>query len=130
MAAAYDIFDPVLPAADAAAMVELCERFGTYGLYSEEALNEGIGEGLPQRFDAAFNFVKTGGRFGRQEDWAILAARTNYFRETYAYGDEVRASGIEPFLHNDAFIAAAQRVGFDGGVRARPSSAVRPVIWR
>ena len=110
MAAAYEIFDPVLPAADAAAMVELCERFGTYGLYSEEALNEGIGEGLPQRFDAAFNFVKTGGRFGRQEDWAILAARTNYFRETYAYGDEVRASGIEPFLHNDAFIAAAQRV--------------------
>jgi hypothetical protein len=103
-------FDPLLPASEAEALVALCERFGSYGMYSEEGLNEGIGEGLPQRFDAAFNFVRTGGRFGRPEDLATLAARTNYFRETYAYGHEVAAPGIEPFLHHAGFVEAARRV--------------------
>lgn len=106
----YREFDPFLEADDAHAVVRLCEEFGSYGLYSEEGLNEGIGEGLPQRFDAAFNFVKTGGRFGRShEDLETLAARTNYFRETYAYNEPVVA-GIEPFLHHDAFIEAARRI--------------------
>jgi len=102
-------FDPFLDADDAHAVVRLCEEFGSYGLYSEEGLNEGIGEGLPQRFDAAFNFVKTGGRFGRShEDLKILAARTNYFRETYAYGEEISAPGIEPLLHHEGLMQAAK----------------------
>jgi hypothetical protein len=80
-------------------------------MYSEEGLNEGIGEGLPQRFDAAFNFLRTGGRFGRRDaDLTTLVARTNYFRETYAYGDEVFAAGIEPVVHNEHLVAAAQRI--------------------
>lgn len=110
MTAAYEIFDPLLTPTEAREMVALCERFGSYGMYSEEALNEGIGEGLPQRFDAAFNFIRTGGRFGRVEDLKVLAARTNYFRETYAYGEEVRAAGIEPFLHHEGFKEAARRI--------------------
>lgn len=110
MTAPYEIFDPLLGADEARAMVGLCEAFGTYGLYSEEALNDGIGEGLPQRFDAAFNFVKTGGRFGRKEELAVLASRTNYFRETYAYGEQVFAPGIESFFHNSSFIDAARRI--------------------
>lgn len=110
MSMRYEIFDPLLSAAEADAMVALCEGFGTYGLYSEEALNEGIGEGLPQRFDAAFNFVRTGGRFARREEISTLAARTNYFRETYAYGEEVRAPGIEPFLHHEGIKEAARAV--------------------
>ena len=52
--------DPFLPENEAQALVRLCESFGSYGMYSEEGLNEGIGEGLPQRFDAAFNFLRTG----------------------------------------------------------------------
>lgn len=110
MSDAYTIFDPLLPPDQADAMVRLCERFGSYGMYSEEGSNEGIGEGLPQRFDAAFNFVRTGGRFGRREDVATLAARTNYFRETYTYGEEIAAPGIEPFLHHEGFHEAARRV--------------------
>jgi hypothetical protein len=107
---AYFSFHPLLSEAEAREMVLLCERFGSYGLYSEEALNHGIGEGLPQRFDAAFNFVKTGGRFARREDLKTLAARTNYFRETYAYGDEVRAPGIEPFREHPGFMDAARKL--------------------
>jgi len=103
--------DPFLPEGQARGLVELCEAFGSYGMYSEEGLNEGIGEGLPQRFDAAFNFVRTGGRLGQRDtDFTTLLARTNYFRETYAYGDEVFAPGIEPLVRNERLIDAAKQV--------------------
>jgi hypothetical protein len=38
----------------------------------------------------------------------VLAARTNYFRETYAYGDEIVAPGIEPYLRHEGFLEAAR----------------------
>lgn len=107
----YEEFDPFLGKERAEDLVLLCEKFGDYGLYSEEGLNDGIGEGLPQRFDAAFNFISTGGRFGRsQEDLGILAARTNYFRETYAYGDDIAAAEIEAFYRDERLVEAAQKV--------------------
>ena len=107
----YQAFEPFLAAQEATKLVDLCKQFGSYGLYSDEGLNEGIGEGLPQRFDAAFNFINTGGRFGRvKEDFSILAARTNYFRETYAYGNEIAAPGIEAFYYNEKLIESAQKV--------------------
>src|SRR5262245_20443429 len=97
--ATYRYFDPLFPAATAEAMLRLCERFGTYKTYAEERAELEIGEGLAQRHDAVVNFVKTGGRFGRKDDLANLAARTNYFRESYAYGEQIMIDGIEPFLH-------------------------------
>jgi hypothetical protein len=98
-------------AADAAdAMVTLCERYGTYSLYSAEASATQFAPGLAQRYDAAQNFVRSGGRFGREEPIRELAARTNYFREEYAYGDEVLFDGIEPFLRHDGFVEAARRL--------------------
>ena len=102
-------FDPLLSAAGAERMVRICEEFGSFKMYSEEPTFPGmIGEGLPARWDAARNFVKTGGRFGRSEPLHVLAARTNYFRETYAYGLEERVPGIAPFLHHEGFTAAAR----------------------
>jgi len=90
-------------------MMDLCERFGAYGMYSEEPTFAGmIGEGLPARWDAVRNFVKTGGRFGNREPLERLAARTNYFRESYAYGTKTMIDGIEPFLHHEGFIEAAR----------------------
>jgi hypothetical protein len=103
-------FDPLLPAEQAAAMVRLCERWGTYGMYSAEPTFPGmIGAGFPARWDAVRNFVRTGGRRGRAPV-GELAARTNYFREVYAYGAEPRIEGIEPFLHHEGFIEAARRL--------------------
>ncbi len=107
--APYVRFDPLLPEAEAQAILRLCERFGRYGTYAEEAIADDFGDGLPQRYDAAINFVRTGGRFGRREPVAKLAARTNYFRETYAY-DRPVVAGIEPFLHHEGFIDAARKV--------------------
>src|SRR5262245_35564133 len=107
--AAYVRFDPLLPGAGADQMLRLCERFGRYGTYAEEAIEDDFGDGLPQRYDAAINFVRTGGRFGRRESVAKLAARTNYFRETYAY-DRPVVAGIEPFLHHEGLIEAARKI--------------------
>jgi hypothetical protein len=108
--ARYEILDPLLGPSGADAMLRLCERFGRYGSYAEDATNQvQLAPGLPQRFDAAFNFVKTGGRLGRKEAPAVLAARTNYFRETYAY-DEDATPGIEGFMHHPGLLEAARKV--------------------
>jgi hypothetical protein len=105
----YQRFDPLLPSEQADAMLRLCERFGRYGMYAEEGIEDDFGENLAQRHDAVLNFVRTGGRFGRKESIAKLAARTNYFRETYAY-DRPVVDGIEPFLHHEGFVDAARRL--------------------
>ena len=118
--ATYVTFDPLLGSAGADAIMRLAERWGTYRTYAEEPVFEGLGEGLPARFDAAFNFVKTGGRFGRKDEVGALAARTNYFRETYAYDGKPQIEGIEPFLFHEGLVDAARKV-FD-----RP--IVRPAI--
>jgi hypothetical protein len=102
-------FDPLLADAGSRALVSLCERFGSYGMYSEEPTFAGlIGAGLPARWDAVRNFVETGGRFGNRESVERLAARTNYFRESYAYGTKGLIDGIEPFLRHEGFIEAAR----------------------
>src|SRR5262245_56509743 len=108
--ARYEVLDPLFDAAQADAMLRLCERFGRYGCYAEDATNSvKLAPDLPQRWDAAWNFVKTGGRFGRKEEPAVLAARTNYFRETYAYDDDA-LPGIEPFMHHAGLREAAKKV--------------------
>ena len=86
MAHPHHSLDPLLSAEGADRMVRICEQFGSFKMYSEEPTFAGmIAEGLPARGDAARNFVKSGGRFGRKEEpLQVLAARTNYFRETYA----------------------------------------------
>ena len=92
-------------------MLGIAERFGSFGTYADEASNEGLGEALPQRFDAAYNYVAHGidGR-GNPDGIEIAAQRTNYFRETYAYGDEIRATGIEPFMNHPALKETARRI--------------------
>ena len=104
--------DALLGEEGAAAMVELCERFGRYGMYSQEHVDSPIGVGLPQRYDALANFLRSGGRTGNPtgEDLRTLGARTNYFREEYAYGLQARIAGIEPFLHHDTFVDAARAI--------------------
>lgn len=105
----YELINPVFPDAQADALVRLCERYGRYGTYAQKQIDEDFGNGLFQRHDVGMNFLKTGGRFGRKEDLPTLAARTNYFRETYAYAEPI-VDGIAPFLHNEAFMEAARKL--------------------
>lgn len=105
------LIEPLLGEAGAAAMLELCERFGHYGMYAQhEQIETDIGPGLSQRHDSVVQFLRSGGLHGAREPVATLAARTSYFREEYAYGRDVRIAGIEPFLDHEAFVDAARRV--------------------
>jgi hypothetical protein len=105
------ILDPLMSDDAADAILELWRRFPSYGLYSNEGYPTTFAPELAQRYDAAVNFVRTGGRFGRRDaDRGLMAARTNYFRETYAYGDEVAAPGIESFMTAEALLDAARRL--------------------
>jgi hypothetical protein len=105
------LFDGLFDDAGAAAMVDLCERFGRYRMYIDnEQLDTDIGRGLSQRHDAVMNFLRTGGLSAAEESGYTLAARTSYFREEYAYGQEARIDGIQPFLHHEGFVRAAQQV--------------------
>jgi len=112
----YVHFDPLLGADEALAMIRICHRFGTYSTYGSDAAPEERGQvrfapDVPQRYDAALNFVKTGGRFAQREDPRMLAARTNYFRGTYYYdGRGAAVTGVEPFLHHEGFRDAACRI--------------------
>lgn len=103
------VLDPLLPDEDAAVVVDVWQQFPSYGLYSNESAPARFAPELAQRYDAAVNFVRTGGRFGRSaEPKSVLAARTNYFRETYAYGEEVNASAIVDFYRHPRLLEAAQ----------------------
>jgi hypothetical protein len=104
------LLDPLMDPAAAEAMVRLCESFPGYGLYATETSAGDFAPDLAQRHDAAANYVRTGGRFARREPVATLALRTNYLRESYAYGDDVHAAGIEGFLHHEGLIDAARRL--------------------
>jgi hypothetical protein len=107
----FVIVDELFDAAGAAAMVDLCARFGRYRMYAElEQLDTDIGRGLAQRQDALSNFLATGGLDGVTEDMPVLAARTSYFREEYAYGREAFIDGIEPFLDHPVLHDAARTV--------------------
>jgi hypothetical protein len=110
MTARYRIFDPLLGPDGAAAMLRLCERFGRYPTYAEDVTAAvPFAPDLPQRWDAAANFVRTGGRFGRREDPGVLASRTNYFRATYAY-DRPDTPGIEGFMFHEGLMQAAREL--------------------
>ena len=104
------VLDPLLTDAEADEVVRIWHDFGSYGQYSNEGFDTQFAPELPQRYDARENFVRSGGRFGRQEDRGLLGARTNYFRETYAYGDERFVDGVEVLLHCDALLDAARRL--------------------
>lgn len=106
----YVLFDPLFDDAGAEEMVRLGEQFGSYGMYSQQHVESEIGEGLTQRHDAVLNYVKSGGMRGEAEPVDVLAARTNYFREEYAYGTKSLIDGIEPFLFHEGFVEAARRI--------------------
>ena len=119
----YVLFDPLFEdGAVADSMVRLCERFGRYGMYSQENVQSEIGAGLTQRHDAVMNYIRSGGRHGRHDSPDLLAARTNYFREEYAYGTEPLIGGIEPFLFHEGFVDAARTIHGRSGKIARAAS--------
>jgi len=102
------VLDPLLGAEAETQMTALWHDYGDYGQYSNEGFDTGFAPELAQRYDAAANYVRTGGRFGRPGDARLRAARTNYFRETYFYGEHTLAPGVEAFRDDEGLLQAAR----------------------
>lgn len=112
MRAAVTTFDPLLGGTDADDMLRLCREFGGgagaqqgYGMYSNEGFDTGYAPELAQRIDTILNYLAD--HADSDLDTRTLAARTNYFRETYAYGEEIAAPGVESFYRHDGLREAA-----------------------
>ncbi len=106
----YLHMDPFLTPDEAQHMLRIAESFGHFGTYAEEATSEGLGESLPQRFDVGLNYVARGlDGSGNADEESTAMSRTNYFRETYAYGDQQKVAGIEPFMQHAKMLAAAKQ---------------------
>ncbi len=125
MTARFVPLDPLFGAGGggADAMLRIAERFARFPTYGaevapEEQRKRRYAPGVPQRYDAALHFVRTGGRFARHEDPRTLAGRTNYLRATYFY-EKPAVDGIEPFLLHPELVEAAKTV--HGRPRVVPS---------
>ena len=107
----YLHLDPFLTADDAEAMFSIAKSLGSFGTYADEGSSDSLGEELPQRFDVGVNYFERGldgkGNADTEQD---AASRTNYFRETYVYGNELKVSGIEPFLAHPALSESAREI--------------------
>lgn len=107
----YRHWDPLLSPAGAQDMMTLAESFGSFGTYADEATSDGLGEQLPQRFDVGLYYFNAGiNGTGNPDDEAMAASRTNYFRETYAYGNDVLAPGVEAFMQYPGLHQAAREL--------------------
>jgi hypothetical protein len=111
MTAKYTHLDSFLSPDQADAMLRIAESFGSFGTYADEASSEGLGEQLPQRFDVGLYYVSAGiDGAGNEDDEETAASRTNYFRETYAYGMDVQAQGIQAFMEHPSVAATARKL--------------------
>jgi len=102
----YVEFDRLLSDEQVAQLMQIVDARAPYPTYGEGRQQEGFGAGIPQRYDAARNFVQT--RAGQDPVWK-LASRTNYFRETFAY-EEPLFPEIAFFQQLPQFIDAARHV--------------------
>lgn len=105
------VIDPVVDDGQAETVLAGWKAFPFYGQYSHEGYAPNYAPELAHRYDAAMNFIRTGGRFGRKDEgMELLLARTNYFRETYVYGDEVSSEPLAFLMHHESLLGAARRL--------------------
>ena len=104
--APYVEFDRLLGEQELASLIRIVHERAPYPTYGEGRAQRGFGEGIPQRYDAARNFVRT--RAGG-DPVGKLASRTNYFRETFAY-EEPLFPEIGFFHRLPQLVAAAREV--------------------
>jgi len=112
----YTYLAPLLAPTDADRMLAIAEGLRRFGTYADEGTSDGLGETLPQRFDVGFNYLSRGlDGEGCCDEASVALGRTNYFRETYVYGDEQQVDGIESFA-NHALIGESARALADASV--------------
>ena len=135
--ARYRVFDPLLDPADADAMIRALRALRHLLDLRRDAAPTSAARcasrpSCPQRYDAALQLREDGRSLRRSaRTRAVLAARTNYFRETYAYGDEAtrRRASSRSCTTRASLEAARQlhgRADRRAGDRLREPAAARP----
>jgi hypothetical protein len=99
-------FDALLTADQVEQLIAIVDTHAPYPTYGEGRQQQGFGAGIPQRYDAARHFVL---RRAGQDTIARLAARTNYFRDTFAY-EQPLFPEIAFFQQLPQLVRAAQEV--------------------
>ncbi len=104
------MLDPLFDREDVAARFELrATEFGAYRLYAEhERVELDIGPGLYPRHDAVQNFLRT--RVTAGDTAQSIGTRTSYFREEYAYGENLLLDGVEVMRSHTGLIDAARSI--------------------
>lgn len=87
--------DPLLDPAAAADITSAVLSGGPYGLYAAERSQGPLESKVTERYDAARNYVATGGYLGVSEPPTTLIRRTGYFRSTLMAGGNVVVPGFE-----------------------------------
>ena len=120
--------DELLGDEGAAAMVELCERFGRYGMYSQEHVDSPTSATASPSATTRCVELPAHRRPHRQPHRRALRdprrpARTTSARSTPTAA-RPRIAGIEPFLHHERFVDAA-RASVHGPAGGRAGDRVR-----
>jgi hypothetical protein len=102
--------DPLLPATDAESVNRAVLAGGPYGLYAAERSSGPLESKVSERYDAARNYVATGGYLGVSEPPTTLIRRTGYFRSTLMQGGRVTTPGFELLDALPALYDAARKV--------------------
>lgn len=101
---------PLLPASDAAAVNRAVQEGGPYGLYAAEQSSGPLESKVAERYDAARNYVRTGGYLGIHEPATTLIRRTGYFRSTLMQGGRVVTPGFEQLDALESLYEAARLI--------------------
>ncbi len=101
---------PLLTAADAEEINRAVRAGGPYGLYAAERSSGPLESKVTERYDAARNYVATGGYLGVQEPPSTLIRRTGYFRSTLMQGGRVVVPGFEVLDALPALYDAARAI--------------------
>jgi hypothetical protein len=90
----YRIFDALLPSKTARAMIALSERVGRY---------PAVANGMTLPIDGSKQYAQQ--EPARSERFS---ARSQYFRERYAWDGEIRAPGLAPLFHDPTMLEGAR----------------------
>jgi hypothetical protein len=120
------VLDPLLSKRQAESIVRLSERFGRYSMYSQERAEDHGQRGLPRQFDEVQQLLRADRGDDGNESAVELRARTDYFREEYAYRGRILIDGIEPFFWHPGFFEAARQI--HGRPVVEPGSVVANIM--
>ena len=110
MRASYKAMSPFMSAEEATTMLRIAEERRVFRTYAEEALMTELAShyrNVSMPPSTTFNGIDG---LGNSDDVSTAAQRTNYFRETYAYGDDIQAPGVEAFFNHPELLAVAGEV--------------------